>query len=61
MHFDLCDHLTLPYVEWDHDSSWTHKNSNKGGLFQLDYMLVSEQVQREACVVRGDYHVNSDH
>ena len=28
--------LTLPHVEWDHDSCWTHKNSNKGGLFQLD-------------------------
>ena len=48
-------------MEWDHDSSWTHKNSNQGGLFQLDYMLVSEQVQGEACVVRGGYHLNSNH
>ena len=54
-------YLTVPCVEWDYDSSWTHKNSNKGGLFQLDYMLVSEQVQGEACVVRGGYHLNSDH
>ena len=28
--------LSLPHVEWDHDACWTHKNSNKGGLFQLD-------------------------
>ena len=49
-----CDHcLTLPHVEWDHHSSWTHRNSNKGGLYQLDYMVVSEHVQGEACVVRG--------
>ena len=34
---------------------------NKGGLFQLDYMLVSEHVQREACVVRCGKHLNSDH
>ena len=32
-----------------------------GGLFQLDYMLVSEHVQGEAYVVRGSYHLNSDH
>ena len=57
--FDHC--LTLPHVEWDHDSSWTHRNSNKGGLFQLDYMLVSEHVQGKACVVRYGYHLNSDH
>ena len=31
--------LFLPHVEWDHDACWTHKNSNKGGLFQLDYLL----------------------
>ena len=37
--FDQCH--SLPHVEWDHDACWTHKNSNKGGLFQLDYMLVS--------------------
>ena len=44
--FDHC--LSLPYVEWDHDACcWTHKNSNKGGLFQLDYMLVSEHVHGE--------------
>ena len=40
--FDHC--LTLTHVEWDHGSCWTHRNSNKGGLFQLDYMLVSEHV-----------------
>ena len=56
-----CDYLTLPGVEWDHDSSWTYRKSNKGGLFQLDYMLVSERVQEKACVVRGGYHLNSDH
>ena len=39
--FDHC--LSLPRVEWDHDAL--------GG--QLDYMLVSEQVHGEACVVRG--------
>ena len=53
--------LALPHVEWDHDSCWTHRNSHKGGLFQLDYMLVSEHVHDEACVVRGGYHLNSDH
>ena len=41
--FDLC--LALPHVEWE------------GGLFQLDYMLVSEHVHGEACVD----HLNSDH
>ena len=56
--FDQCRSLSLPHVEWDHDSCWTHKNSNKGGLFQLDYMLVSEHVQGDACVVRGGYHRN---
>ena len=30
-------------------------------LFQLDYLLVSEQVHGEACVVRSGYHLNSDH
>ena len=59
--FELSDYLTVPCVEWDHDSCWSHKNSNKGGLFQLDYTLVSDQVQGEACVVRGGYHLNSDH
>ena len=54
-------YLSLPHVEWDHDACWTHKNSNKGGLFQLDYMLVSEHVHGEACVVRGGYHLNSGH
>ena len=38
--------LSLPHVEWDHDACWTHKNSHKGGLFQLDYLLD---------------HLNSDH
>ena len=33
----------------------------KGGFFQLDYMLASEHVQGEACVVRGGCHLNSDH
>ena len=51
----------LSHVEWDHDACWTHKNSNKGGLFQLDYILVSEHVHGEACVVRGGCHLNSDH
>ena len=56
------DHcLALPHVEWDHDSCWTHRNSNKGGLLQLDYMVVSEHVHGEACVVRCGYHLNSDH
>ena len=50
VHIDHC--LSLPHVEWDHDACWTHKNSNNGGLFQLDYMLVSENVHDEACVVR---------
>ena len=45
--------LSLPHVEWDHDACWTHKNSNKGGVIQLDYMLVSEHVHGEACVVWG--------
>ena len=61
---DLCtfDHcFSLPHVEWDHDACWTHKNSHKGGLFQLDYMLVSEHVHGEACVVPEGYHLNSDH
>ena len=57
--FDHC--LSFPHVEWDHDVCWTHKNSNKGGRFQLDYMLVSEHVHGEACVVRGGYRLNSDH
>ena len=59
--FELSYYLTVPCVEQDHDSSCTHKNSNKGGLFQLDYMLVSKQMQGEACVARGGYHLNSDH
>ena len=29
--FDQCH--SLPHVEWDHEACWTHKNSNKGGLF----------------------------
>ena len=57
--FDLC--LSLPHVEWDHDACWTHRNFNKGGLFQLDHMLVPEHVQREACAVRCGYHLNGDH
>ena len=27
----------------------------------MDYMLVSEHVHGEACVVRSGYHLNSDH
>ena len=53
--FDHC--LSLPHVEWDHDACWTHKNSNKGGLCQLDYMRVSEHVHGEACVVRGGANI----
>ena len=45
--FDHC--VALPHVERDHDSCWTNRNSNWGGLFRLDYMLVSEHVQGEAC------------
>ena len=52
---------TVSRAEWDHVSSWTHRNSSKGGLFQLDYMLVSEHVQGVASAVRGGYHLNSDH
>ena len=33
--FNHC--LSLPHVERDHDSCWTHGNSDKGGLFQLDF------------------------
>ena len=29
--FDHC--FTLPHVEWDHGSGWTHRNSNKGASF----------------------------
>ena len=57
--FDRC--FTLPHVEWDHGSCWAHRNSNKRGLFQLNFMLVSEHVQGEACVVRGGYHLNSEY
>ena len=54
--YELCAHLTIASL-----SHMSHRNSNKGGLFQLDYMLVSEHVHGEACVVRGGYHLNSDH
>ena len=58
--FDQC--LSLPHVEWDHGACWTHKNSNKGGQFQSGQLAcVSEHVHGEACVVRGGYHLNSDH
>ena len=57
--FNHC--LSLPHVERDHDSCWTHRNSDKGGLFQLDFLLVSEHVHGEACVVRRGYHPNKDH
>ena len=49
---DVVINLSLPHVEWDHDACGTHKNSNKGGPPQLDYMLVSEHVHGEGCVVR---------
>ena len=45
----------------DHGSCSTHRKSNESGLFQLDYMLVSEHLQGEACVVQGSYHLSSDH
>ena len=38
----------------------THENSNKGGKYQLDYILVSNYVRGEASVVRG-YDLGSDH
>ena len=60
--FTLCAHLINAFLShmWNGIACWTHKNSNKGGLFQLDYMLVSEHVHGEACVVRGGYHLNSE-
>ena len=45
---------------WDHEEKWTHENSNKGGRYQLDYLLVSNYVQGNASVVRG-YDLGSDH
>ena len=45
--FDHC--LTLPHVEWDHDSIWTHRNSNTGGLFQLDYACFLACTRRGLC------------
>ena len=38
-----------------------HGNSKKGSLFQLDYLLVSELARGAASVVRGGYHLYSDH
>ena len=48
------------FTAWDYEEKWTHKNSNKGGKYQLDYLLVSDLVQGEASVVRG-YELGSDH
>ena len=48
-------------IESDSESSWTHRNSNGGGLFQLDYMLVSGKVLGIAGVVRGGFDLGSDH
>ena len=45
---------------WDYEEKWTHENSNKGGKDQLDYILVSDYVRREASVVRG-YDLGNDH
>ena len=45
---------------WDYEENWTHQNSNKGGKYQLDYILVSPNVRGEASVVRG-YDLGSDH
>ena len=45
---------------WDYEEKWTHENSNKGGKYQLDYLLVSDYVREEASVVRG-YDLGSDH
>ena len=59
--FEQSSAVSLPCVEWDRDCSWTHRNANGGGHFQLDYMLVSESVLGAASVVRGGYHLNSDH
>ena len=36
---------------WGHDERWTHQNSNKGGRYQLDYLLLSNYVRGEASVV----------
>ena len=30
---------------WDYEKKWTHKKSNKGGKYQLDYKLVSNYVR----------------
>ena len=48
-------------IEWDNESSWTHRNSNGGGIFQLDYILVSGKVLGIAGVVRGGFDLGSDH
>ena len=45
---------------WDYGEKWTHENSNKGGRYQLDYLLVSNYVRGKASVVRG-YDLGSDH
>ena len=35
---------TSSCLEWDNESSWTHRNSNGGGLFLLDNIRVSGKV-----------------
>ena len=59
--FERQDNYPAPCVEWDHESSWTHRNSNGGGLFHIDYMLVSGKVHGAAGVVRGGFDLGSDH
>ena len=45
----------------EHEGCWTRCNFNGGGLFQLDYMLVSALVQGTASVVCGGrFDLNSD-
>ena len=45
---------------WDCEEKWTHQNFNKGGKYQLDFILVSNYVRGEASVVRG-FDMGSDH
>ena len=48
-------------IEWDNESIWTHRNSNGGGLFPHDYILVPRKVLGFAGVVRGGFDFGSDH
>ena len=45
---------------WDYEEKWTHENSNKGGKYQLDYILVSNYVRGKVSLVRGN-DWGSDH